>query len=122
MSIHDPMHAIVRVDHLLALVPFASSDNYRYYLKGVNIEAHQDGGAVMVATDGHTMACIHDADAYCGTQQSIWSTICIQGLKQAITSNKKAMKAAEAAGKATTSTKATAKANANAKAKSAETA
>lgn len=37
------------------MVRFASQDKARFYLSGVNIEASQDGSAVLVATDGKTM-------------------------------------------------------------------
>lgn len=37
----------------------------RHYLNGVAIQPHPDQGALIVATDGHTIAAIHDPDGWC---------------------------------------------------------
>jgi hypothetical protein len=43
---------------------FASKEEYRYYLGGVCIEpAPYQGGVLLIATDGHRMMVLHDADA-----------------------------------------------------------
>jgi hypothetical protein len=42
---------------------FASKEESRYYLGGVCIEAAPQGGAYLVATDGHRMMVLHDANA-----------------------------------------------------------
>lgn len=39
-----------------------SKEETRYYLNGVHIEPHPDGGVLLVSTDGHRMLCIHDPD------------------------------------------------------------
>jgi hypothetical protein len=41
-----------------------STQETRYYLCGVHIEPHPDGGVFLVATDGHLMAVFHDPDGY----------------------------------------------------------
>ncbi|RCK20106.1 hypothetical protein TH8_19810 [Thalassospira profundimaris] len=43
---------------------FISTEETRYYLNGVFIEPHPDGGVLMVATDGHVFAAVHDRTAY----------------------------------------------------------
>ena len=42
---------------------FASKEGTRYYLQGVHIEAAPEGGAFLVATDGHRMLAVHDREA-----------------------------------------------------------
>lgn len=45
---------------------FVSREETRYYLGGLAIEPHPThGGAYVVATDGHRLGAIHDADAIC---------------------------------------------------------
>lgn len=43
---------------------FAAQNDIRYYLNGVCIEPHPEGGAILVATDGHTLAAIHDPEGF----------------------------------------------------------
>lgn len=38
----------------------ASSEETRYYLKGVYVEPHPQGGVTLTATDGHRLICIRD--------------------------------------------------------------
>lgn len=45
----------VPLDDLLRVLPFKGSDDLRYYLNGVLVTPH-DGGALLVATNGHWMA------------------------------------------------------------------
>lgn len=54
-----------------AALQFASTEETRYYLNGVFIEPHKDGGVVMVATDGHCLAAVRDKSAYI-TGQGGW--------------------------------------------------
>lgn len=51
----------VRADLVERCVPFVSGDIVRYYLNGVCAEPHPDGGVMLVATDGHRLLCVHDA-------------------------------------------------------------
>lgn len=44
------------------VAPFASREESRYYLNGVFVTAHPDGGVMVVATDGHRMAAVRDAE------------------------------------------------------------
>lgn len=65
--------AVVRPEHMLALQQnIVSSEETRYYLNGVLIEPHKDGGAVMTATDGHIMATVYDPNAFCAGPAQIW--------------------------------------------------
>jgi hypothetical protein len=47
--------------HLARLMPFKGMIDIRYYLNGIYVEKAERGGIYLVATDGHTMAIIHDA-------------------------------------------------------------
>ncbi|MBY0241912.1 MAG: hypothetical protein K2X55_21625 [Burkholderiaceae bacterium] len=54
--------------HIKTLLPFvAGSHDPRYYIRSIRIEPCQEGGAILVATNGHTMMCIRDATAICST-------------------------------------------------------
>lgn len=44
---------------------FTASDDSRYYLQAVHVEPMTDGGALLVATDGHRLICIFDESAKC---------------------------------------------------------
>jgi hypothetical protein len=46
--------------HLPRLMPFKAVHDIRYYLNGIYVEKAERGGVYLVATDGHTMAVIHD--------------------------------------------------------------
>ncbi len=39
-----------------------SDDEWRFYLGGVYVEPAKAGGVLLVATDGHILACLHDKD------------------------------------------------------------
>lgn len=56
---------IFRADYFQAVAQCISSDETRYYLQGVYIEPHPSGtGVLMVATNGHIMAVIHDPEGH----------------------------------------------------------
>lgn len=61
------MTIIVNADLVRQLLPFTSNEGFRFYLSGINVEPHPDGGAWVVATDGHRMAIFHDSMAICDT-------------------------------------------------------
>ena len=60
-------HAKLRLTaKLLPLIlPFVAKADIRYYLNGVNVRPHKDGGAIIVATNGHALGAIHDRHAVC---------------------------------------------------------
>ena len=66
-----PQRTIVRADKLMAIEPFQSTEKTRYYLHGVHIEPHAEG-AILVATDGHTLAAILDRDAHVAGLAASW--------------------------------------------------
>lgn len=47
-----------------AALQFISTEETRYYLNGVFIEPHPDGGVIMAASDGHLLAAVRDKSAY----------------------------------------------------------
>lgn len=47
---------------------FMAKQDVRYYLNGISVEPHPDGGAIIAATDGHRLAVIHDPDGWCTSQ------------------------------------------------------
>lgn len=51
--------------YLRSIFPFIATNEIRYYLSGIYIEPHKDGGAVLVATNGHVMMVVRDKTAYC---------------------------------------------------------
>lgn len=52
--------------YLRSLLPFvAGKDDPRPYLKGIRIEPHPDGGAILIAVNGHVMMLIRDVAAQC---------------------------------------------------------
>ncbi|CAH2606481.1 conserved protein of unknown function (plasmid) [Rhodovastum atsumiense] len=63
MTEQPDFHVMVRADLLVMAHRFVSADSLRVYLQGVWIEPSAEGGAVLVATDGWTMAVFHDPDA-----------------------------------------------------------
>ena len=67
-----PQRTIVRANKLMAIEPFQSSEETRYYLYGVHIEPHAEG-AILVATDGHTLAAILDRDAHMAGLPATWN-------------------------------------------------
>lgn len=48
----------------------ASTEETRFYLRGVFVEPSESGGAILTATDGHRMICIHDEKAEFGAHES----------------------------------------------------
>lgn len=66
-----PQRAILRAGKLVAIEPFQSSEETRYYLTGVHIGPHPEG-AILVATDGHTLAAMLDRDAAVAGLPAIW--------------------------------------------------
>lgn len=60
-------HANLRLTaKLLPLVlPFMAKADIRYYLNGINVRPHQDGGAIITATNGHALGAVHDRNAVC---------------------------------------------------------
>jgi len=54
----------VSAEHLEYLSRFMAKGDVRYYLNGIRVEPHSDG-AIMVATDGHTLCSYLDPDGKC---------------------------------------------------------
>lgn len=56
----------IRVDakRFAAAHIFSSHEITRYYLNGVYVEPHPDGGVIMIATDGHKLGAVLDPDGY----------------------------------------------------------
>lgn len=54
--------SIATIDAALAalVLPFAATDDIRYYLNGIYITPLQEGGALIAATDGHMLFCARD--------------------------------------------------------------
>lgn len=56
---------IFQAKYLKQLMPIVPENDIRYYLKGIYAEPHPNGGALLVATDGHMLVAIHDTEAIC---------------------------------------------------------
>lgn len=50
-------------DAILAAMPHMAKKDVRYYLNGMCIEARPDGSAVVIGTNGHTLAAVHVVEA-----------------------------------------------------------
>jgi len=61
----------VRLEALLRVRPFISKERFRYYLNGVYVHAHAEGGAVCVATDGHRLGVRRDVGGYVNEPQIV---------------------------------------------------
>lgn len=61
------MKYIARVNprYFAAAAIWMARNDVRYYLNGVAIQPHPEQGALIIATDGHTIAAIHDPDGWC---------------------------------------------------------
>lgn len=53
-----------RATFVAAASLFVSKEETRYYLNGVCIEPHPEQGVLIVATDGHRMAILHDEEGH----------------------------------------------------------
>lgn len=52
--------------NLVATVaPFIARNDIRYYLGGINVKPHKNGGAVICATNGNALGVIYDPSAVC---------------------------------------------------------
>jgi len=58
---------MIKIDASLfgKVAKFAAGSDIRSYLEGVRIEPHHERGAVVVATNGHILAAMHDPDGVC---------------------------------------------------------
>jgi hypothetical protein len=54
------MNINIKARLVAAIAQFKASNDIRYYLKGVYVEPHPEGGAIIVATQGHAMGIWHD--------------------------------------------------------------
>jgi hypothetical protein len=71
-TLKKPVHCFaVRLDALLRVRPFISTEMTRYYLGGVFVHAHDSGGAVCAATDGHRLGVRRDVDGLVNEPQII---------------------------------------------------
>lgn len=61
------MNYLARVNpkYFAAIELYAAKQDVRYYLNGVRIEPHPQQGAIIIATNGHRLAAIHDPDGWC---------------------------------------------------------
>jgi DNA polymerase-3 subunit beta len=48
--------------YVAVLAEFMAKKDVRYYLNGMFVTPHPDGGVILTATDGHTAVLIHDAE------------------------------------------------------------
>lgn len=56
---------IINARYYIEAGAFVTKERSRFTLNAVRVEPHPDGGAVIVATDGHTMGVFHDRDGKC---------------------------------------------------------
>jgi hypothetical protein len=63
---------IVRPHVMRAMELITSRETTRYYLNGILVEPHKDGGIVLIATDGSIMVTLHDSQGYAEGPSQIW--------------------------------------------------
>jgi len=56
---------IINARYYIEAGAFTSKEISRYVLSAVRVEPHPEGGAVVIATDGHTMGIFHDKEGKC---------------------------------------------------------
>jgi len=56
---------VINARYYLEAGAFVTKEISRYTLNAVRVEPHPEGGAVIIATDGHTMGIFHDRDGKC---------------------------------------------------------
>lgn len=56
---------VINARYYLEAGAFTSKEISRYTLSAVRVEPHPEGGAAIIATDGHTMGVFHDRDGQC---------------------------------------------------------
>jgi hypothetical protein len=59
----------ITAKYIPLLAEFMAQQDIRYYLNALQVEPHPDGGIVLITTDGHSMAIVHDKD---GTTNGEW--------------------------------------------------
>jgi DNA polymerase-3 subunit beta len=59
------MSAIINAKYYAEAGAFTSKEETRYTLKAIRVEPHPEGGAVIVATDGHTLGLFYDEAGIC---------------------------------------------------------
>lgn len=74
----------VNIETLSRIVNVASNDSTRPYLHGVHVTTMASGAVVLVATDGHALACEHDLAGEC----TIPGTVHVAAIKQIVTAAK----------------------------------
>lgn len=57
--------ARVNPHYLAAMTFFAAKEDVRYYLNGITIEPHPEQGVILMATNGHVLAAVHDPEGWC---------------------------------------------------------
>lgn len=73
-----PAHTTINATVARMLLPFICTEETRYYLCGISIEPHPNGGALCIATNGHVMGLVHDVDAICDRK----TLVSVAGLKK----------------------------------------
>lgn len=63
MNVHAKLRLTAKL--LTLILPFKAKSDVRYYLNGINVRPHKDGGAIITATNGHALGAVHDRHAVC---------------------------------------------------------
>lgn len=76
-------HMIARITAVAVklVFPFVAMQDIRFYLNGINIRPLEDGGAMIVATDGHRYIVVRDPHGY--VEQEVIVSISKDALKHA---------------------------------------
>lgn len=61
----------INADYAFLIQPFISKEEVRYYLNGFHVQPHPKSGALIIATDGRTLAIFHDEEGECSVPGTI---------------------------------------------------
>jgi hypothetical protein len=64
---------IIRANYARLAMKFASTDSSRFYLQGFYAQPAQDGGLLLVTTDGHRMSIFHEKCGRLEGKPQIWT-------------------------------------------------
>lgn len=67
----DTKVTTINARYYLEAGAFVTKEVSRYTLNAVRVEPHPEGGAAIIATDGHTMGIFHDRDGCCDESVTI---------------------------------------------------
>lgn len=66
-----PPYLKLPCEHLEYIARFMASADVRYYLNGINVRPHPDGGVAIAATDGHALIVHREREGQCSGEMTL---------------------------------------------------